>query len=99
MALMTTSPFVEQFFFINRCYISTSTTIGYKTQLQKKEVWKVETNNIKRSWIDVAFANMFDIHKKCGGTLTNCIILTWNKYLHQTNHYHLSKEYHRKKYK
>jgi hypothetical protein len=66
--------------------------------LQEKQVWKVETNNIKRLWIDVAFANMFDLHEKCGSTLTNCVILTWNKYLHQTNHHHFL-VYHMKKYK
>ncbi len=34
MALITTSPFVETIFFIiNGCYISTNTTICYKTQL------------------------------------------------------------------
>jgi len=36
MTLMTTSPFVETIFFINGCYISTSTIIGYKTELEKK---------------------------------------------------------------
>jgi hypothetical protein len=36
MALMTTFPFVETIFFINGCYISTSTIIGYKTQLSNK---------------------------------------------------------------